>query len=123
MDPYQYLLLMAACVVITLPLEFVLRARVYRRWRLALAAIAPVVVLYAIWDIVGILRDHWSYNPRFVSGIRLGVMPLEELVFFIVVPLCGLLTYEAVGYVLRRVAAIRATRTARATTDRERADA
>lgn len=31
MDPYQYLLLMGACALITLPLEFVLRARVYRR--------------------------------------------------------------------------------------------
>ena len=30
----------------------------------------------------------------------LGVMPLEELVSFSVIPLCGLLTYEAVGYVL-----------------------
>jgi hypothetical protein len=29
-------------------------------------------------------------------------MPIEELVFFIVVPICGLLTYEAVGQVLRR---------------------
>jgi lycopene beta-cyclase len=27
-------------------------------------------------------------------------MPIEELVFFIVVPICGLLTYEAVGQVL-----------------------
>ena len=27
-------------------------------------------------------------------------MPVEELVFFVVVPICGLLTYEAVGYVL-----------------------
>jgi hypothetical protein len=27
-------------------------------------------------------------------------MPIEELVFFIVVPICGLLTYEAVGRVL-----------------------
>lgn len=27
-------------------------------------------------------------------------MPLEELVFFVVIPVCGLLTYEAVGQVL-----------------------
>ena len=32
-DRYQYLLLMAGCLLITLPLEFVLRARVYRRPR------------------------------------------------------------------------------------------
>ena len=38
-----------------------------------------------------------------MTGIRLGFdMPLEELVFFLVVPICGLLTYEAVGQLLSR---------------------
>jgi len=101
-DRWQYLALMALCVILTLPLEFVLRARVYRRPLRLLLALLPTVVVFTIWDVVGILRDHWSYSPRFTTGIHLGVMPLEELVFFIVVPICGLLTYEAVGDVLRR---------------------
>ena len=41
MDRYQYLLLMAACLAITLPLEFVLGARVYRRPALLVAALVP----------------------------------------------------------------------------------
>lgn len=100
MEHFQYLLLMAGCLLITLPLEFVFRARVYRRPRRLLLAMLPVVVIFSVWDVVGILRGHWSYNPRFVTGIQLGVMPLEELVFFLVVPICGLLSYEAVGQVL-----------------------
>lgn len=110
MDRYQYLLLMAACLAITLPLEFVLDARVYRRWRLALAALFPVVVVFSLWDVLGIVRDHWSYSPTYVTGIRLGVMPLEELVFFVVVPLCGLLTYEAVGRLLQRIRTVARSR-------------
>lgn len=102
-DRWQYLALMAACLVLTLPLEFVLRARVYRRPLRLLLALIPTLVVFVIWDIVGILRDHWSYSPKFTTGIMLGVMPLEELVFFIVIPICGLLTYEAVGDVLHRV--------------------
>lgn len=102
-DRWQYLALMAACLVLTLPLEFVLRARVYRRPLRLLLALIPTIVVFVIWDIVGILRNHWSYSPRFTTGVMLGVMPLEELVFFIVIPVCGLLTYEAVGDVLRRV--------------------
>lgn len=102
-DRWQYLALMAACLVLTLPLEFVLRARVYRRPLRLLLALIPTIVVFVIWDIVGIVRDHWSYSPKFTTGIMLGVMPLEELVFFIVIPICGLLTYEAVGDVLRRV--------------------
>jgi len=103
-DQFQYLLLMAGCLLITLPLEFVLGARVYRRARGLAFALLPVVIIFSIWDIVGIVRDHWSYNPRFVTGWQLIFgMPIEEMTFFIVVPICGLLTYGAVGQVLRRL--------------------
>lgn len=97
---------MAACLLVTLPLEFVLRARVYRRLPSLLWALVPVVLVFSVWDIGGILREHWTYNARYVSGIRLVLgMPVEELVFFVVVPVCGLLSYEAVGYVLGVVGA------------------
>jgi len=93
---------MAGCLLITLPLEFVLGARVYRRAAGLAFAVIPVVIIFSVWDIVGILRDHWSYSPRFTTGVTLIFgMPIEELVFFIVVPICGLLTYEAVGQMLR----------------------
>ena len=92
---------MACCLLITLPLEFVFSARVYRRAAGVAFAIIPIVIIFSVWDIVGILRDHWSYSPRFTTGWKLIFgMPIEELVFFVVVPICGLLTYEAVGYVL-----------------------
>ena len=100
-DRFQYLLLMGGCLLITLPLEFAFRARIYRRWRALLFAVLPVMVIFAIWDIVAIHRGHWTYAPRFVTGIRLvGGLPLEELAFFFVVPVCGLLSYEAVGTVI-----------------------
>jgi lycopene cyclase domain-containing protein len=106
---------MAACLLITLPLEFVFSARVYRRLRVLVLALLPVVVVFSIWDVVGIVREHWDYNPAYVTGVQLVLgMPLEELVFFVVIPICGLLTYEAVGQVLvhgrRRRAARRAGR-------------
>ena len=99
-DRYQYLLLMAGCLVITLPLEFVLRARVYRRPRRLLLSLLPMLVRLPG---VGRLRDrrgHWRYSPEYTTGIRPARVPLEEYVFFVVIPLCGLLTYEAVGTVL-----------------------
>lgn len=95
---------MAACLVVTLPLEVILRARVYRRLPTLLWALVPVVLVFSVWDIGGISRQHWTYNPRFVTGIHLLLgMPLEELTFFVVVPICGLLSYEAVGQVLALV--------------------
>ena len=96
----SYLVLMAACVALTLPLELVLKAGVYRRPRRWLAALAPVFVVFNLWDWVAIRRGHWTYSPRYTSGIRLLGLPLEELVFFLVVPTCALLTYQTVTRLL-----------------------
>lgn len=113
MDQYQYLLLMAGCLLLTLPLELVLGARVWRRPRRLLLALLPVVVVFSVWDVVAIARGTWDYSERYTTGILLLFgMPLEELVFFVVIPICGLLTYEAVGTSLGR---IRARRVSRAT--------
>lgn len=113
MDPYQYLIVMGLCLAITLPLEWVLRARVYRRWRLLLPTIAVVVLVFGIWDLIAISRDHWSFSPLYTTGITLGTLPIEELSFFIVIPLAGLLSYEASTYLLGVLRGLRTPRTDR----------
>ncbi len=96
MDRFQYLFLMAACLALTLPLEFVFRARVYRRPMRLLRSLAVPVVVFSVWDIVAIARGHWSFTERYVTGWELpGRLPIEEFVFFLVIPVCALLTFEA----------------------------
>lgn len=97
MDRFQYLGLMAACVVATLPLEFVVGARVWRRPGRALRAVGPAFVVFVAWDLWATERGTWGFAEEYTLGIRLpGGMVLEELVFFAVVPMCALLTLEAV---------------------------
>ncbi|MBO1753948.1 lycopene cyclase domain-containing protein [Allobranchiibius sp. CTAmp26] len=92
-----YLLILLGCVVLTLPLEFVIGARVWRRPRLAALAIVPPALVFIVWDLIGVARGWWTYGGRYLIGVRLGSLPLEEVLFFLVVPLCALLTFEAVG--------------------------
>ena len=102
-DRYQYLVLMGACLLITLPLELVFGARVWRRPRRLLAAMALPVAVFVVWDVVAIARDHWWYSERYTTGWMLPLsFPVEELVFFLVIPICGLLTLEAVRSLLGR---------------------
>ncbi|ULE33192.1 lycopene cyclase domain-containing protein [Mycobacterium sp. IDR2000157661] len=100
MDRWQYLFVLAACLAITAPLELA-GAGVYRQVRRTAAAVLPVAAFFAVWDVVAIAAEVWTYNPAYVIGIDVpGVMPVEELLFFIVIPLCGLLTYNAVDTIL-----------------------
>jgi lycopene beta-cyclase len=103
-DRWQYLALMAACLVVTLPLEFVIGAHVYRQIRRAAAAIIPALLVFAVWDWIAIARGEWWFAARYVSGLRVGVVPIEEVAFFVAIPLCSLLTFEAVQRMLSRFA-------------------
>ena len=92
-----YLLVLAACVVATLPLELHYRARVYRRPRRWLLSLLPVLVVFVGWDLWAIRSGHWTFDPRQTVGVLLpGDLPLDELLFFVVIPTCALLTFEAV---------------------------
>lgn len=92
-----YLGVLAVCLVGTAPLEIFLHARVYRRWRRTVLAIAPAVVLFTLWDVAAIRAKWWYFDQRYMSGLVLpGRLPVEELLFFVVVPLCAILTFEAV---------------------------
>jgi lycopene cyclase domain-containing protein len=92
-----YLAILAGCVLGTLPLEFVLHTRVYARWRRLLGALMPGIVAFGAWDIVAIAQDTWRYNDRYLVGLDLpGRLPIEELLFFVVIPTCAILTLEAV---------------------------
>ena len=102
-DRLQYLALLAGCLVITLPLELVLGARVWRRPRRLLAALVPVAVTFTVYDVVAIAGDWWRYSPDYTTGWELpGDYPVEELAFFLVIPICSILTLEGVRAVLRR---------------------
>lgn len=92
-----YLTILAACIVGTLPLEFLLGTHVYARWRRLALTVLPVVVIFGGWDVAAIGQGVWSYDPRYLVGWTLpGRLPVEELLFFLVIPTCAVLTLEAV---------------------------
>src|SRR5918912_1587368 len=90
-----YFAVLAGC------LAAALRVGVLRRWRRLLLTVIPVAVVFAAWDVAAIAAGHWSFDPARTTGILLpGRLPLEELLFFLVVPVCAVLGFEAVRSVL-----------------------
>jgi lycopene cyclase domain-containing protein len=92
-----YLGMLAFCLLGTLPLELWLGVRVYRQWRRLVLTLLPVVAVFLVWDLYAIAAGHWAFDPEQTLGVLLpGDVPLEELLFFVVVPVCAVLSFEAV---------------------------
>lgn len=92
-----YVGMLVFCVLGTAPLELYLRVGVYRRWRRLLLTLLPVVALFVLWDLYAVSRGHWSFDREQLVGIEFpGGLPVEEVAFFVVVPVAAVLTLEAV---------------------------
>lgn len=87
------LVILAGC----LWLEVALRTRVLRRWkRLVLSMMLPVVVFVA-WDAYAIAAGHWNFDVDRILGLSVVAgVPIDEVLFFICIPLASILTLEAV---------------------------
>jgi len=92
-----YVGVLAFCLLGTLPLELWLGVRVYRRPRRLVLALLPVLVVFVVWDLYAVHAGHWSFDPAQTLGWTLpGGLPIEEVLFFVVVPVCSVLAFEAV---------------------------
>jgi lycopene cyclase domain-containing protein len=93
----SYVGMLAFVVLGTLPLELLLGVRVYRRVRRLALTLLPVLLVFVVWDLYAIAAGQWDFDPGQTLGVVLpGGLPLEELLFFLVVPLASVLTLEAV---------------------------
>ncbi|KZS59609.1 lycopene cyclase domain-containing protein [Mycobacterium ostraviense] len=101
-DHWQYLLVLAACLAITAPLEFFGNG-VYRQPLRLLKAVLPVAAVFLLWDEAAVAAGIWTYDARYISGLSVPFrVPVEEVLFFVVIPICALLTYNAVRTILDR---------------------
>ena len=102
-DRWQYLLVLAACLAITAPLE-IFGPGVYRQWRRLARAVLPIAAAFLIWDEIAIAAHVWTYNSAYITRVNIPFgVPIEEVLFFVVIPVCALLTYNAVSAILDRV--------------------
>jgi lycopene cyclase domain-containing protein len=102
MGRFTYVAVLLGCLAAALWLEPVLRVNVLRRWRRLLLTVLPVACVFALWDAAAIAAGHWTFDPAQTTGVFLPAgVPLDELLFFLIVPVCAILGFEAVRAVLR----------------------
>jgi len=80
----------------TLPLHRFYGLNVLRQPLRLFGAIIPAAVLFVAWDLAATAAGQWHFDPAQTLPARWWGLPLEEYAFFVVIPLAGILTYEAV---------------------------
>jgi lycopene cyclase domain-containing protein len=93
---WSYVAMLAFCLVGTLWLVPAFRLSVWRQpGRLALT-VAAAGSPFLVWDLYATHVGHWRFDPAQTLPWRVAGLPLEEIAFFVVIPVATVLTYEAV---------------------------
>lgn len=103
MQQYTYALLLAGSLLIPLMRSFEGRICFCRFWFPLLAGILLLKALFIPWDVIFTKRGIWGFNPDYVSGLYLLGLPLEEWLFFVIIPYCVVFLYEVLRYFLPRI--------------------
>jgi lycopene cyclase domain-containing protein len=99
---WSYVAMLAFCLAGTLPLVPAFRLTVLRQPRRLLLTVLAAGTPFLLWDLHATDVGHWSFDADQTLPWRIAGLPLEEIAFFVVIPLVAVLTYEAVRVARRR---------------------
>jgi lycopene cyclase domain-containing protein len=99
---YLYLALDIFTISVPLIASFYPKAPFYKKWKELFVAILIPAIIFLVWDELFTLSGIWGFNPKYLSGIYIGSLPLEEVLFFFCIPYSCVFIYFALNHLVKR---------------------
>jgi len=93
---YTYFLILAASLTGPLLLSFDKKVAFYKNWKYLFPAMVLPASLYIVWDFYFTGKGVWHFNEHYITGIKIYNLPVEEVLFFFIVPYCCVFIYECI---------------------------
>ncbi|MFQ3577285.1 MAG: lycopene cyclase domain-containing protein [Cytophagales bacterium] len=77
-----------------LALSFDKKVAFYKKWNALFPAITIVGFIFVVWDVWFTEIGVWSFNDDYLIGLKIFNLPIEEVLFFFVVPYACIFIYE-----------------------------
>lgn len=93
---YTYFLILAASFAGPLALSFDKKVAFYKNWKYLFIAILIPAIFYIAWDSYFTQIQVWAFNTNYITGLTLLHLPVEEILFFFIVPYCCVFIYACI---------------------------
>ncbi len=97
MNHYIYLFLDVFTLLGPLALSFDRKVAFYKNWSALLPGILAAATLFIVWDVWFTDMGVWGFADPYLVGIFAFGLPLEEWLFFLVVPYACVFIYEVMS--------------------------
>lgn len=101
-EKYHYLLINVLTIAYPLAQSYERRIRFLAQWKAIVSAIVVSGAVFLVWDEIFTQLGVWGFNDRYLVGLRLGSLPIEEYGFFLTVPFSCLFIYEVLNHFIKK---------------------
>ena len=88
-------MLLLGSFAVPIVLSFDKKLQFYRKWNVVWPAIFIVAFIYIAFDILLTKLGVWGFNPEYHSNLKMFGLPIEEWLFFIIIPYASLFLHFA----------------------------
>jgi len=99
----KYTLVLLFSIFLPLLLSFYPALRFWRNLKALVFSLTLITIIFGAWDIFAVWRRHWYFDPAGICGYKVINLPLEEWLFFLVIPFCCIFTWEALKFIRERL--------------------
>ncbi len=97
---YFYILLFALSYPLAQSFEH--RISYYKKWKKLFVGIAIMMAIFVPWDVWFTHKGVWWFNEDYTSGLRIFLLPIEEWLFFVIIPFACFFIYEVLHYFIKK---------------------
>lgn len=101
MKPYTYLIINILTIFFPVVLSFDKRVAFAKTWRYIWPGMAITGAVFLFWDVLFTIYGVWSFNDKYIIGLRFFGLPLEEILFFLTVPFACIFIYACLNYYVK----------------------
>ncbi|MFA6247984.1 MAG: lycopene cyclase domain-containing protein [Mucilaginibacter sp.] len=98
---YTYLIINVLTIFFPVVLSFDKRVAFAKSWRFIWPGMALTGLLFLFWDVLFTVHGVWSFNNKYIIGLKFMGLPLEEILFFLTVPFACIFIYACLNYYIK----------------------
>ena len=90
----EYLLILVCILVVTIFFEYKYKIHLYHSRKERLFVVLNIFLFGMLWDYFAMYRHHWIFPGDGLVGVRIYGLPVEEFLFFLIIPYAALVMYK-----------------------------
>ena len=98
---YTYLLVNFFTILIPFLFSFHPKLKFHKTWNAFFPAVFITGFIFVVWDMYFTGLGVWGFNEKYLTGIEIGNLPLEEVLFFFCIPYACVFTFHCIDLFLK----------------------